>query len=99
MSDRPTAVNGRRNQAWGTTSACPACGACLCFGCHPQGPCVDEHDRPAPEAFAVSSLASEARSFQRAANWDNGAADRFAISNRHSPIVTRPVAAFHRPGL
>ncbi len=44
MSDRPTAVNGKRNQAWGTTSACPECGECLCFACHPEGPCVDEHD-------------------------------------------------------
>jgi hypothetical protein len=44
MSDRPTPVNGKRNQAWGTTSACPQCGACLCFSCHPHGPCVDEHE-------------------------------------------------------
>jgi hypothetical protein len=43
MSDRPTPVNGKRNQAWGTTNACPECGECLCFACHPQGPCVDEH--------------------------------------------------------
>jgi hypothetical protein len=50
MSDRPTAVNGKRSQAWGTTSACPECGACLCFGCHPNGPCVDEHDRLAAPA-------------------------------------------------
>jgi hypothetical protein len=42
MSDRPSAVNGKRNRAWGTMHACPACGQCLCFGCHPTGPCVDE---------------------------------------------------------
>ena len=42
MSDRPSAVNGKRNRAWGTRDACPACGQCLCFGCHPTGPCVDE---------------------------------------------------------
>jgi hypothetical protein len=55
MSDRPTAVNGKRNQAWGTTSACPECGECLCFGCHPHGPCVDEH-----ESAAVSSSVCDA---------------------------------------
>ena len=43
MSDRPSAVNGKRNRAWGTRDACPACGQCLCFGCHPAGPCVDDH--------------------------------------------------------
>jgi hypothetical protein len=43
MSDRPTAVNGKRSRAWGTTSACPECGECLCFACHPKGPCIDEH--------------------------------------------------------
>jgi hypothetical protein len=42
MSDRPSAVNGKRNQAWGTLRECPACGQCLCFGCHPAGPCVDD---------------------------------------------------------
>ena len=42
MSDRPAAINGKRNQAWGTLHACPACGQCLCFGCHPTGPCVDD---------------------------------------------------------
>ena len=43
MSDRPSAVNGKRNRAWGTRDACPACGQCLCFACHPTGPCIDEH--------------------------------------------------------
>jgi len=57
MSDRPTAVNGKRNQAWGTTSACPECGECLCFGCHPQGPCVDESLRRDPSEPAVTSPA------------------------------------------
>ena len=44
MSDRPTGANGKRSQAWGTTSSCPVCGQCLCFGCHPSGPCLDEQD-------------------------------------------------------
>jgi len=42
MSDRPSAVNGKRSQAWGTLGSCPACGECLCFGCHPAGPCLDD---------------------------------------------------------
>jgi hypothetical protein len=67
MSDRPTAVNGKRNQAWGTTAACPACGECLCFGCHPHGPCVDEQDHaasiPGNTAFASGGLALGAWSF------------------------------------
>ncbi len=42
MSDRPSAVNGKRSQAWGTLGPCPACGQCLCFGCHPAGPCLDD---------------------------------------------------------
>ncbi len=46
MSDRPTPSNGKRYLLWGTLHACPVCGACLCFACHPQGPCVDERDRP-----------------------------------------------------
>ncbi len=87
MSDRPTAVNGKRNRAWGTTSACPACGGCLCFGCHPQGPCLDEHDRRAPEASTASSLASEARSFQRLPNFGNRTPDQFVT--RQSPFATR----------
>jgi hypothetical protein len=48
MSDRPSAVNGKRSQAWGTLGPCPACGQCLCFGCHPAGPCLD--DAPQPES-------------------------------------------------
>lgn len=42
MSDRPSAVNGKRSNDWGTRRLCPACGQCLCFGCHPAGPCVDD---------------------------------------------------------
>jgi hypothetical protein len=57
MSDRPTAANGKRNQAWGTTSACPGCGECLCFGCHPHGPCVDEHESAAAPSAGVSETA------------------------------------------
>jgi hypothetical protein len=45
MSDRPSAANGKRSQSWGTLDACPACGQCLCFGCHPTGPCVDDAAR------------------------------------------------------
>jgi hypothetical protein len=41
MSDRPSAANGKRNDAWGTLETCPACGRCLCFGCHPEGPCLE----------------------------------------------------------
>jgi hypothetical protein len=56
MSDRPSAVNGKRNRAWGTRDACPACGQCLCFGCHPAGPCVDEHDGAAgPSRLSAGS--------------------------------------------
>jgi hypothetical protein len=42
MSYRPAAVNGKRSEAWGTLHVCPACGRCLCFACHPLGPCVDD---------------------------------------------------------
>lgn len=42
MSDRPTGANGKRNQSWGSTMTCPDCGRCLCFACHPEGPCLDE---------------------------------------------------------
>ncbi len=62
MSDRPTAVNGKRNQAWGTTSACPECGECLCFACHPQGPCTDDHEHRS--ASSAASFASEGAAFQ-----------------------------------
>jgi hypothetical protein len=56
MSDRPSAINGKRNKAWGTLHACPGCGQCLCFGCHPSGPCVDDaaHDE-APSGSHVSA--------------------------------------------
>ncbi len=57
MSDRPSAVNGKRNKSWGTTVVCPACGQCLCFGCHPAGPCVDEN------AGDPASSSCEARPF------------------------------------
>jgi hypothetical protein len=42
MSDRPSAVNGKRSNDWGTRRLCPSCGQCLCFGCHPAGPCLDD---------------------------------------------------------
>ncbi len=42
MSDRPSPANGKRNVFWGTLRTCPVCGRCLCYGCHPRGPCADE---------------------------------------------------------
>jgi hypothetical protein len=58
MSDRPSAVNGKRNLAWGTLHACPSCGQCLCFGCHPAGPCVDDtaHDESFTESRGSSGF-------------------------------------------
>jgi hypothetical protein len=65
MSDRPSAINGKRSNGWGTLHACPACGQCLCFGCHPAGPCVDdvEHDDavsggPVPAGFTTANCAT-----------------------------------------
>ncbi len=42
MNDRPSPANGKRDVFWGTLSTCRVCGQCLCYGCHPRGPCVDE---------------------------------------------------------
>jgi hypothetical protein len=56
VSDQPSAVNGKRNKAWGTMHACPACGQCLCFGCHPAGPCVDEQASPLPAGWYASGV-------------------------------------------
>ncbi len=47
MSDRPSPSNGKRHSSWGTLEACPLCGRCLCFGCHPRGPCLDERESQA----------------------------------------------------
>jgi hypothetical protein len=58
MSDRPSAINGRRDRAWGTRDPCPACGRCLCFGYHPAGPCVDEHDHAAASDRAAGASAN-----------------------------------------
>ena len=60
MSDRPKASNGKRSQAWGTLGECPSCGQCLCFGCHPAGPCVDDADRSSHvhAGSATSTLAA-----------------------------------------
>ncbi len=44
MSDRLSPSNGKRDVFWGTLRACPVCGRCLCYGCHPQGPCIDERE-------------------------------------------------------
>jgi|WetSurMetagenome_2_1015567.scaffolds.fasta_scaffold45390_2 hypothetical protein len=65
MSDRPSAVNGKRHRAWGTRDNCPACGRCLCFGCHPLGPCVDEYAGPgAPTADSPLAFTSGSSSPQ-----------------------------------
>jgi hypothetical protein len=71
MSDRPSAVNGKRNRAWGTRDACPACGQCLCFGCHPAGPCVDEHDEHGLDAGASgeATYASPSSTAPASAGW------------------------------
>ncbi len=44
MRDRPSPSNGKRDRFWGTLSICPECGRCLCYGCHPHGPCRDERE-------------------------------------------------------
>ncbi len=69
MGDRPSAVNGKRHRAWGTTEPCPACGRCLCFGCHPAGPCVDE------PAHAVSLSRAAVLAASRPAASGHGSAD------------------------
>ncbi len=43
MNDRPFPANGKRNASWGTLNTCGVCGRCLCYACHPRGPCADEH--------------------------------------------------------
>ncbi len=53
MSDRPSPSNGKRDVFWGTQHACPVCGRCLCYACHPQGPCLDERDAVRVATFAV----------------------------------------------
>lgn len=65
MSDRLSAANGKRDPLWGTLKTCPACGRCLCYGCHPRGPCVDDraaatriHSRD--EAAAAQTLVAHA---------------------------------------
>jgi hypothetical protein len=58
MSDRPKAANGKHHVFWGTLRHCPSCGRCLCFGCHPEGPCVD--DRAEPRAPRASDHAAAA---------------------------------------
>jgi hypothetical protein len=49
MSDRVSPANGKRSPAWGTLKVCPACGRCLCFGCHPEGPCTAEPRTTQPQ--------------------------------------------------
>ena len=69
MSDRPTGANGKRNKSWGTTMVCPDCGHCLCFACHPEGPCQDDHGARAVTAQSFASLASGAPSSGFAGGW------------------------------
>ncbi len=59
VSDRPAAANGKVHVWWGTLRTCPACGHCLCFGCHPKGPCVDERLVAWPAAGVVPARAIE----------------------------------------
>jgi hypothetical protein len=47
MDLRPVPSNGKNNVFWGTRTLCSVCGRCLCFGCHPHGPCVDDRTKPA----------------------------------------------------
>jgi hypothetical protein len=46
VSDRPKAANGRGYRWWGTLRLCPVCHRCLCYVCHPKGPCVDDRQAP-----------------------------------------------------
>lgn len=62
MNDRPSPANGKRDVFWGTLKNCPVCGRCLCYGCHPRGPCADERVTTAalhsPHAGAVAQPTS-----------------------------------------
>lgn len=71
MSDRPMPTNGKRFRAWGTREQCPACGACLCFACHPQGPCVE--DRHAGSGFGAPG-SSQGQGFGTYASYGGPAA-------------------------
>ncbi len=61
MSDRLSPANGKRDVFWGTLKECGVCGRCLCYACHPRGPCADERVtavqvHPSPAAIAASPL-------------------------------------------
>lgn len=58
MRDRMTPSNGKRDAFWGTLSVCGECGRCLCYGCHPDGPCRDEREAPATAAIAATNRES-----------------------------------------
>jgi hypothetical protein len=47
MNDRPSPANGKRDVFWGTLKTCVVCRRCLCYGCHPRGPCADERSAAA----------------------------------------------------
>ncbi len=53
--DYPAAANGKRNVFWGTLQVCPDCGRCLCFACHPDGPCLDQRESASP-AWRIQSV-------------------------------------------
>ncbi len=55
MRDRPSPSNGKRDRFWGTLAVCPECGRCLCYGCHPHGPCRDEREAPRSVAMAATN--------------------------------------------
>jgi hypothetical protein len=60
MGDRPNASNGKRHVFWGTLRLCPSCGRCLCFGCHPDGPCVDDRDEEREDFAFLPQVAAPA---------------------------------------
>ncbi len=65
MRDRPSPSNGKRDRFWGTLAVCPECGRCLCYGCHPHGPCRDE--RAAEQSLSMASTNPESRVSTRVA--------------------------------
>ncbi len=63
MSERPSPANGKRDVFWGTLHACGVCGRCLCYACHPRGPCADDRAASAqshsPRSQAADSVSSQ----------------------------------------
>ncbi len=48
MGDRLSPANGKQDVFWGTLRNCPGCGRCLCYACHPHGPCLDRRESATP---------------------------------------------------